>query len=306
MGKSFDRVVIVMVENALRANVLKNEYMNSLLECGVFLENSYGVTHSSQPNYIASVGGDTFGICDDAPNYAHWLYTPPGHMVTSIVDLLEAKSLTWKSYAEDIPDDYNEQNAQCLTANQGKLPSQWTFPYGTQSEQHQIFPFARKHVPFLSFPNIISNADRSSCIVNASEFATDLANGTLPNYSWYTPNLINDGHSLSDTEKKADPLDQNRAVNIDNIANFLQSFLGDNPVEKFPPRTLIVVTFDEAYPYYDPYQIYTLLIGDMLPAGTTRLEPYNHYCMLRSIEDNFGLGTLSRNDAVARPYWFLE
>jgi hypothetical protein len=69
---------------------------------------------------------------------------------------------------------------------------------------------------------------------------------------------------------------------------------------------LIVVTFDEAYPYHDPYEIYSLLIGDMLPAGTVRTEPYNHYSLLRSIEVNFGLGSLKRNDAVATPYWFLR
>jgi hypothetical protein len=48
-----------------------------------------------------------------------------------------------------------------------------------------------------------------------------------------------------------------------------------------------------------------LLIGDMLEAGTTRTEPYNHYSLLRSVEVNFGLGTLGRNDLGARPYWFL-
>jgi hypothetical protein len=49
-----------------------------------------------------------------------------------------------------------------------------------------------------------------------------------------------------------------------------------------------------------------LLIGDMLQAGTTRHEPYNHFSLLRSVEVNFGLGTLGRNDAAASPYWFLR
>ena len=82
--------------------------------------------------------------------------------------------------------------------------------------------------------------------------------------------------------------------------------MSDDPIAKFPPEMLIVITFDEAYPYYDPYEIYTLLIGDMLQAGTTRTEPYNHFSLLRSVEENFGLGTLKRNDAAATPYWFLR
>ena len=90
------------------------------------------------------------------------------------------------------------------------------------------------------------------------------------------------------------------------MANFLQSFLSDDPVSKFPPETLIVITFDEAYPYPFDYGIYTLLIGDFLEAGTINSDPVNHYSLLRSIEDNFGLGSLKRHDAMARPYWFLR
>ena len=295
MGLAFERIIIVMLENSTRANVLANRYMNRLRKQGVFLANSYGVTHSSQPNYIASTGGDTFGFIDDDPGWAKWIYTtdldhdaPP---VSTIVDLLEAQGLTWKAYAEDI------QPADIVTT--GRVPP---FP---QDPPPGTFPFARKHVPFLSYPSIMSVPERVANIVDAAQFAADLESGSLPHYSWFTPNLINDGHSLTSGEKHVDPGDQDRHVNIDNIAHFLQGFLGDDPIARFPPETLIVVTFDEAYPYYDPYEIYTLLIGDMLPAGTTRTEPYNHYSLLRSVEVNFGLGSLHRNDAVASPFWFL-
>jgi hypothetical protein len=56
-------------------------------------------------------------------------------------------------------------------------------------------------------------------------------------------------------------------MNIEHSAKFLRGLLGDDSVSKFPPRTLIVLTYDEAYPYQDNYVIYTLLIGDMLKAG---------------------------------------
>lgn len=295
MGAAFDRIVIVMLENSTRENVLANPYMRSLREKGVFLANALGVTHSSQPNYILSIGGDTFGIADDSPGYVRWIYsnTPDAPPVTSIVDLLEAQGLTWKAYAENIgPEDVT---LTPLYIPPGSPPP----PAGT-------FPFARKHVPFLSYPSITGNPERLARIVEASEFETDLANGTLPTYSWYTPNLIHDGHSLAETEKKFDPRDHDRHVNIDNVAAFLHGFLGDDPIAKFPVGTLIYITFDEAYPYSDPYAIYSLLIGDMLPAGTQRFEPYNHYSQLASVEINFGLGSLRRNDAAARPWWFLK
>jgi acid phosphatase len=291
MGIAFERIVIVMLENSTRANVLANPYMRALRSKGVFLANALGVTHSSQPNYILSIGGDTFGIVDDTPGYVQWIYSNPvdAPPVSSIVDLLEAQGLTWKAYAEDL----SPENKPLTTSPPDSPPPA------------DKFPFARKHVPFLSYPSITSNPDRLARIVNAQQFEIDLANGTLPAYSWYTPNLINDGHSLSEKEGRHDPTDQDRHVNIDNIARFLHRFLGDDPIAKFPPETLICITFDEAYPYHDSYAIYSLLIGDMLPAGTVRLEPYNHYSQLASVELNFGLGSLWRNDASARPWWFL-
>ena len=282
MGIAFERIVIVMLENSTRETVLKNPYMNSLRSKGVFLSNSYGVTHSSQPNYIASIGGDTFGICDDSPAWAQWIYETNAPQVTTIVDLLEAQGLTWRAYAEDIqPSDIVK--------------------YPASQPSTGVCPFATKHVPFLSFPSIMSVETRIANIVPGTQFDSDLNSGNLPSYSWYTPNLINDGHSLSCEGGR----DTNRQLNIDNIAAFLKQFLGDDPIAKFPPETLIVITFDEAYPYYDPYEIYTLLIGDMLKAGTNRAEACNHYSLLRSVETNFGLGSLKRNDAVAAPYWFL-
>jgi acid phosphatase len=222
---------------------------------------------------------------DDTPGYVRWSRPEApgeGPPVKSIVDLLENLGFTWKAYAENL----GSYDKMSLDGGKGL--------------------FARKHVPFLSFPTIINNPERRARIVDGSELEADLVNGTLPHYSWYTPNLINDGHNISEKEGRYDPGDSNRHVNIDNIASFLRQFLSDDPISKFPSGTLIYITFDEAYPYSDSYAIYSLLIGDMLPAGMRRFEPYNHYSQLASVEHNFGLGHLHRNDASAHPWWFLK
>lgn len=321
MGKVFERVVVVYLENTMRSSALANPYLNALRQKGVFMTNAQGVTHPSQPNYIASIAGDTMGINDDQTHYMDWYWLKPtsepaketgsyryhqeGFSPATIVDLLEAQNLSWKCYAEDLPADADYKDK--LQYDLSKSPAD-----NLANVPADVFPFARKHVPFLSFPSIVSKPERLAKIVNANEFATDL-NATptcqLPHYSFYVPNLLNDGHNV--TEELFRPAANNidlghNTPNLDNMANFLKGFLGDDPISKFPPETLIVITFDEAYPYPFGYGIYTLLIGDFLQAGTINTEPVNHYTLLRSIEDNFGLGSLKRHDAMARPYWFLR
>ena len=62
MGKVFERVVIVMLENTMRSTALANNYLSSLRKKGVFLSNSQGITHPSQTNYICMIAGDTMQI----------------------------------------------------------------------------------------------------------------------------------------------------------------------------------------------------------------------------------------------------
>ena len=334
MGKVFERVVVVFLENTMRSSALANPYLNGLRKKGVFMTNAQGVTHPSQPNYIANIAGDTMGIADDHAHYMDWYWVTPtseqgregkvdadgkpiknsyrfdqeGYSPATIVDLLETNNLSWKCYAEDLPPDplYKDKLQFDLdkspAANLENVPS-----------DHGLFPYARKHVPFLSFPSIVSNPKRLAKIVNANQFEKDLQgeNGTskLPHYSFYAPNLLNDGHNV--TEDLYRPAANNidlgpNTPNLKNIEKFLKSFLGEDPISKFPPETLIVLTFDEAYPYPFDYGIYTLLIGDFLQAGTINTEPVNHYSLLRTVEENFDIGTLKRHDAMARPYWFLR
>jgi phospholipase C len=292
---AFRRIVVVLFENASRDTVLANAYMAGLRSQGVFLANSHGVTHPSQPNYIALTGGDTLGFNSDDPGWVTWVdhseYPPT--TITSIVDLIEARGLTWKAYAEDL-------NQADQDAKQQGSPDGIFTPYpGTPSAGSGLF--ARKHVPFLSYPNIVAKENVRDLIVDLDQFQTDIDNHALPEFSLVVPNLLHDGHNGTGD---SDPTD---SQNIVNIQAFLQdTFLKDDPISSYPPETLIVLTFDEAYPVTDAYNVYTLLIGDMLQAGTVRMEPYNHYSLLRSIEVNFGLGSLGRNDVAATPYWFLR
>jgi acid phosphatase len=63
---------------------------------GILLTSYYGLTHPSQPNYVASVGGDYFGL-----NHDGFVRIPKN--VSTLIDLLDTKAISWKGYFEGIP-----------------------------------------------------------------------------------------------------------------------------------------------------------------------------------------------------------
>lgn len=245
---TFTKVMMVVLENTDYTGALAQPFLLDLSKKGALLENLSAEAHPSQGNYIAMIAGDTLGVKNDS----NVDFSAP-----NIADLLEAKGLTWKAYAEDYP-------GNCfLDATSGK--------------------YARKHVPFLSFKSITTNPARCKNIVNASQLDIDIKNNSLPNYSIYIPNLMNDGHNsgvaFADAymSKKFGPLLLNR---------------------KFMDQMLFIVTFDESGSR-KTNQIYTALFGDDVLAGSTSKKSYSHYSILKTIESAWSLGDLNQNDKSA-------
>jgi hypothetical protein len=160
--------------------------------------------------------------------------------------------------------------------------------------------YFRKHNPFISFTNIRTAPGRLARIVAADTLAADVANGTLPQFGWYTPNIQNDGHTPPDAFEAGNP-----ARRVDFIASFLEGFLVPLLAKPaFTTGTLVVVTFDESVPHSDNH-IYSAVLGAGVTPGTIANERYDHYSLLRTVEENFQLGTLGRNDQSAQPFAFL-
>ncbi len=265
MGRAFERVFIIMFENELESAVLQDDYMHGLQARGVRLSDYHGVTHPSQPNYVATVTGLPF-VTDD---------TCQDIEATSVVDLLEAKGVTWKAYMEDLPEN---DKAVCISADR---------------------LYFRKHDPFVSLNNIRKNPGRLAKIVNAKRLQDDLDAGNLPQFCWYTPNIQNDGHSPPD----ASPL--HRWSGVEFLSQWLRGFLEPLLANSgFMKGTLVVVNFDESLPHADNH-VYAALLGDMVKPGTVEPDRYDHYSLLRTIEENFELGTLHRNDLTANWFRFL-
>jgi hypothetical protein len=143
--------------------------------------------------------------------------------------------------------------------------------------------YARKHVPFMSFTNVTKNPARCKKIVEAKEFFKDFEAGKLPDFSMYIPNLKNDGHDTGIT-----------------IGDkwFKKAFDSVLHSPKLPKDLLIVITFDEGTTMNN--QIYTLLYGANVAPGSKSALPYNFYSLLKTYEENLGLGSLNKNDISAQ------
>ena len=302
-NRVFDHVFIIMFENEYRSYVMQNEYFKGLAQQGTDMANYFGVFHPSQTNYISSLAAELCNVADD---------DRPATLLPqdTMVDLIEKSpyKLDWRAYM----DSYIPQNQA------------WTPDLVPKDE----YPYVIKHNAFSSFAKIVRNEERWKKIGNEADLFADLLNGTLPEYSWFTPNMWNDGHYLDGTNPDAIPADKakqpiERAPTlVDQAARYLQGLFErlkfPGPDSHFPPNTLVVVTYDEAdfeasydtkakakYYYDGPNQIYTVLLGDMIKPGTVSYEGYNHYSLIKTIEQNFSLGDLGKNDKEANWFRFL-
>jgi acid phosphatase len=76
--------------------VIDDGIMKDLVRQGILLTEYFAHTHPSQPNYIASVGGDYFGL-----NHDEFVQLPAN--VSTLVDLLETRNIDWRGYFEGVP-----------------------------------------------------------------------------------------------------------------------------------------------------------------------------------------------------------
>jgi phospholipase C len=90
----YDHIVVVVEENHSAAQVMGSPYLASLAAQGASFSQMYGITHPSQPNYIALFSGSTQGISD---NLQHDLAAP--NLATSLI----AAGLSFATFSEGLP-----------------------------------------------------------------------------------------------------------------------------------------------------------------------------------------------------------
>lgn len=91
---AFNNMLLIILENTDFGSAIADPNLSAFASSGVLLSNWNAIGHPSQPNYIAMTSGAVNGITTDGSKTVD---------VRNIVDLLEAKGLSWKSYQENWP-----------------------------------------------------------------------------------------------------------------------------------------------------------------------------------------------------------
>ena len=288
----------------------------TLTSKGQLLTQYYGTAHNSLPNYIAQVSGQgpdpqTQGDCQVYSDFVQTGTVDPQQAVgdgcvypstvKTVGDQLEAKGLTWKGYMEDM-------GTSC------RHPAPNTQDDTQQAEVGD--QYAARHNPFVYFKSLLDSGSCDRNDVDLSQLPTDLASAsTTANLTYITPNLCNDGHDSPCVDGRPGGL-----VSADEwLKTWVPKILAS---PAFNNDGLLVVTFDEAEsdspdgaaaccgegpgPNAPLPGIYgmgggrtgAVLLSPFIKPGTWNNTAYNHYSLLRSIEDTFGLAPLGyANDA---------
>ena len=258
LGKNFQQFGQLIFENTNYATAEANAVFKSIrnYKNNRLLSQMYAVEHPSLPNYIAMIAGTTFGVKDDR-SPATYNFTN-----STIIDLLEAKGISWKMYAEDYP-------GNCYTGPTNKV----------------AHSYAAKHVPAVYFQSITTNPKRCANVVPAKQFQSHFKSGQLPQWWFYVPSLLNDGH---DTD-------------VDYMGNYLTTHWIPRLRNKaFTKDLAMVITFDESETKSGPNHVFAVLVGDALkPKGHSDTAKYTHYSLMKTVEDNWDLGSVKRNDTAA-------
>lgn len=235
--------------------------MKVLAKQAITLSNYHAATHPSQPNYAAALSGDYFGMDND-----DFLSFPKN--ISTVMDLLDTKGISFGTYQEHIP------YAGFLGQN---YSNQDTFAND----------YVRKHNPLALYDSVTTNCTRLGTIKSFTDFETELKNEQLPQWSFITPNMTNDGHDTT----------------ITHAASWSETFLTpllSNPY--FMNNTLIILSFDEVETYPTPNKVFTLLLGGAIPPalhGTTDPTFYTHFSTIASVSANWALPSLGRWDCGA-------
>jgi len=294
---------------------------------GALLTNYFAIGHNSADNYIAQISGQAPNLLsqedclvwvplpDVTVSPYHQVLGPEGGCVfpasvPTLGNQLSSKKLSWKAYLEDMGNSPARDNT--VATAQGPAcghPGTWGIDH-TQSAT-KTDQYAARHEGFMFFRSVTSNARYCAAhVVSLRPLKSDLAAAAkTPAFSWISPNLCDDGHDAPCVTGQPGGLAQSDKF----LATWVPKIMA-SPAYK--QGGLILITFDEGSTDaaccgesggFSSSHPNTLLPGlggpgggdvglvalsPFIRPGTVATADYNHYAMLRTVEDIFGLSHL--------------
>lgn len=244
-------VVMVMEENQSYSTVSGNltawPHLNAVIKQGGLATNYYADAHPSIPNYFMLSTGQTLTLDDSSTTV--WT-------VDNIARRMIASKTTFKVYAEGITQGY-------LGGNTGL--------------------YVIRHNPFAMLSDVANNKTIANQVIQPfSQFLTDAANKTLPDFSFIIPDLNDDAHN--GTPLAADAWLQSNVI----------SPLSANPAFQTGGDGLLVVDFDEAATSDTTHgggHVVAAFWGPIAKAGYTQASAtvYQHESMLHTVMEILSL-----------------
>ena len=231
-------VFVVVEENHSSSSVIGNSampYLNSLAKTYAVATQYYADTHPSIGNYFMMTTGEVLtnndSFCSTISN-------------DNIVRHLLAAGKTWKSYAESLP--YTGYTG-CGSGN-----------------------YVKHHNPFAYFSDVANSRVQKTNLVPFTHFATDLANHTLPQFSFIIPNLNDDAHNGS----------------LGTADHWLKTHIAPLIASStFQNNGVLVIVFDESFDSDTAFgggHIAMVVVGPKVKRGYRSTLHYQHQNLLKT------------------------
>ena len=298
----FDHIVILMLENHSDQSIIGNPAAPVLTQYArryAYASDFYGVTHPSLPNYVAITSGSTWFSNSDDPTqrFNHW----------NIVDELEMHHISWKAYMQGMPSPGFADNF---------------YPADEKTALYVI-----RHDPFMLYDDIREDPKRRANVVPLEQLTSDLRRGRLARFVWISPDVCKDMHG---TPEEPCPYSRDAALRTSGD-DFVKAWVPQLLASKaWTKRSVIFILTDETTyngdaatggwlsaqgccdspelppgtnllpkgGVYGGGKIPFIAIGSAVKRGYVSTRPYNHYAVLRTIEDAWGLKQLGATSDV--------
>jgi hypothetical protein len=277
---AFGHVFLIVGENtAFKQVTARNApfLTSTVIPHGAWLTNYHGLTDGSLGDYSAMVSGQ-FVTCERNNDFSFTNGDVPGQhachqSVDNLFHQLDGRGVSWQEWTES-------------AANACDM-----FDHGTTWSRNA---FVSHHSPALYFDDIQAHHSSEDVVPSAecrqkvlaagttapndmSFFDTALAAGTVGRFDMVIPNDCENGHDVCGTHNSVRQFDDFLAREVPKI----------QASPAFGSDGLIVVVWDEGSDL-DPLHVGAALLGPMVKPSTSRAR-LDHYSLLRTLEDGFGI-----------------